>query len=110
MLRASEWFRRFDALSKPWLIVGKGPSYRKLANVNLAEHNVLALNHVSRDVRFDIALMMDLEVAEALGEALANNARFVFVPWHPHKSNAPSARTALEYLADYPILRRLESE
>ena len=110
MLRASEWFRRFDALSKPWLIVGKGPSYRKLANVNLAEHNVLALNHVSRDLGCDIALMMDLEVAEALGEALANNARFVFVPWHPHKSNAPSARTAMEYLADYPILRRLESE
>ena len=110
MIKASEWCQQYAVNQKPWLIAGKGPTFRKIGGVDLASYNVLALNHVAREIRCDVALMMDLEVAEALGETLATNARFVFIPWHPHLANKPSERTAEQVLGDYPVLWRLNAE
>lgn len=110
MITASSWFRQSTVNQKPWLILGKGPSFRKLPNVDRDAYHILALNHVARELRCDVALMMDLEVADAIGESLITNANFVFVPWHPHVRNKPSELNCEQLLPDYPALKRLSAE
>ena len=40
-----KWFKSFKS-DKPWLIVGKGPSFDRIGEVDLSQYNVIGLNHV----------------------------------------------------------------
>lgn len=110
MLTASEWARKYPVASKPWLILGKGPTFRKYKPDLAATYNVLALNHVAREVACDVALMMDLDVFEHCGDQIMSNARFVFVPWRPHVNFRPTSETVEDFIARYPGLKQLSKE
>lgn len=110
MRTASAFFASTDINRRPWLILGKGPSFRKFRNIDANAFNVLALNHVARDVRCDIALMMDFDVWEHAGEHIAANAGFVAMPWHPHRQNRPSETTLADLAAADPRLAALAAQ
>lgn len=110
MLTASEWARKHPVTSKPWLILGKGPTFRKYKPEFADTFNVLALNHVAREVRCDAALMMDLDVFEHCGDEIVSNARFVIVPWRPHVNFRPTSETVENFILRYPGLKRLSDE
>lgn len=93
---------------KPWLILGKGPSYARIASVDLGRYNVLAINHVvERIERCEIAHMADWETFESCGEVAESKTRFVCIPYYPFVAFAPSARSIVQLAEDSPALRRL---
>jgi hypothetical protein len=50
-----EWFRARTDLTRPWLILGKGPSFAKRSQFRLSEFLTLGLNHVCREQPVTIA-------------------------------------------------------
>lgn len=106
---------------KPWLILGKGPSFEKRHDYDLAAFHTVGLNHVVREQRTTFFHTIDLEVVGHLQDVLAAQADYVILPWRPHlrlppRPFSPRARfrvsdRALEtYLAELPVLQQLSDE
>ena len=106
-----DFFRQDDALSKlPWLVLGKGPTFSQHRNFDLTSYKTLTLNHVVRELAVDIAHIIDIEVVAHLGVGLANNAKYVVMPWFPHHQFKAGTKTLEQYISDYPVLERLNRE
>lgn len=106
------WFSTRDAAwkGKPWLVIGKGPTFSLLQGVDTAGYNTFGLNHVVREVKLNVAHAIDLEVIEACAEDLYRNAGHVVMPWYPHVKHR-AGRHSLAKLADgIEILARLKRE
>jgi hypothetical protein len=110
MLTAREWAQKAEISLQPWLILGKGPSFAKYKSVDPGAFSTLALNHVARDVKCDAALMMDFDVLEACGEAIAANAGYVLMPWRPHFAHTPTSKTLEQLAREHPVLKALDAE
>jgi len=68
---------------KPWLIIGKGPSYEKLATYDLSRFYLFGLNHISLYHSLDICHVIDLDVLEYVN---FEKHAYIVMPWHPHKN------------------------
>jgi hypothetical protein len=101
--------RRLDPL-RPWLILGKGPSFARRARFDLSVYDLLSLNHAVREQPVRLAHLIDLDVVNACGAALLSHARHVVLPWYPHVRNAPGTRSLDELVRDHALLRRLAQE
>jgi hypothetical protein len=93
--------------ARPWLILGKGPSFAQRARFDLSGYALLSLNHAVREQPVQLAHMIDLDVVTACGAALLSHAEYVVLPWYPHVQNAPGARSLDELAPDHELLRRL---
>jgi hypothetical protein len=117
-----EWFSaRQDA--RPWLILGKGPSFEHRNRFDLTAFSLLGLNHVCREQPVDLAHIIDLDVITDLGDSLEQRAAHVVMPWIPHVKNEGAALArvvkgptvlsdrTLDVLArEHAVLRRLDEE
>jgi hypothetical protein len=107
-----DWFRSQtpDAARRPWLILGKGPSFDRRRDFDLTQFGLLALNHAVREQAVDVAHAIDLDVIDGCGEALLRNARRLVMPWIPHVKNRPGEADLQQLAARHPILQRLQAE
>ena len=110
ILDLMQWAGSFDAAGRPWLLLGKGPSYSYLPQVPLDEFRVCTLNHVIREVPADIAHVIDIDVVVDCAEAIERQAGVLVMPYHPHEKHRPSARTLVDYAAQIPVLARLAGQ
>lgn len=105
------WFSSAKtALDKPWLILGKGPSFDRRRSFDLTKFNLLSLNHAIRELKADVAHIIDLDVVEACSEALLNNAGVVVMPWIPHVRNRPGRRNLEQIVVELDVLRCLRDQ
>ncbi|MGE0046286.1 MAG: glycosyltransferase [Hyphomonadaceae bacterium] len=109
MLGARRWAHENAIAHKPWLILGKGPSFARYRAEDHANAGILALNHAARAVRCDAALMMDYDVFAQCGEAIAANARFVLMPWRPHLKFRAGRTTLADLVARDSRLAALDA-
>lgn len=94
-----EWFESSGQdREKPWLILGKGPSFSKRDQFDLSGFELASLNHAVREQPVTVAHMIDYDVVAACGDSIEKNAQALVMPWIPHVQNRPGART-LEELA-----------
>ena len=100
-----EWYELADSPGNPWLILGKGPSFERRRQYELAGYRLLGLNHVVREEPVLLAHVIDADVVDACGDALVRNAGFVAMPWYPHQDQQPGPRTLAELAAASPTLR-----
>jgi hypothetical protein len=105
-----EWASRPDVLSRPWLILGKGPSFSRHVDFNLSRFNLLGLNDVVREVKVDVAHAIDIDVAARCAEALRTNCRWLIMPRHPHVDFDPTPKRLENFFDDYPVLRELDRQ
>src|SRR5215213_6716504 len=103
-----DWFAGRDP-NRPWLILGKGPSFGLRSRVDLGRYDLLSLNHAVREQRVVLAHMIDLDVVDACGEALFEQAEFVAVPWYPHVNHGPGTQSLGELVHTHPMLGRLSA-
>lgn len=103
------WFSEQE-WSKPWLVLGKGPSFSRRDEVDLADYHLLGLNHVCREVPVDLAHAIDLDVVEQLGETLFERAGALVMPWRPHVDFKPGELTLAQLTDRLPLLARLAGE
>lgn len=57
-------FKAKETLERPWLVLGKGPSFEKLSQYNLSDFDSMSLNHVIGKVRVTAAHVLDLDVVQ----------------------------------------------
>lgn len=86
---------------KPWLLVGKGPSFAGIETRDLSAYSVMGINHVCLRVRCDIAFFTDSEAMEECRPF--TQAAWVVMPWWPHERMRPGKRTAAEYGITRPL-------
>lgn len=81
--------------NKPWLILGKGPSFSKIWDIHLEDYYLFGLNHVINKIYCNLALFIDLEVIKNLYTWDCDN---LIVPYHPHLNCRPTNRTLKEWI------------
>lgn len=91
---------------RPWIILGKGPSFWKRKFVKLDEMYIFGLNHVADVIDCNIAHAIDLD-AVTPGFLKAN---YTVVPWHPHIGNLPSKETLTELVESNEILEQIDKK
>ena len=110
VIELTQWMESFAVHQKPWLILGKGPTFSEFKNVDASEYNTLSLNHVVRQTKVDVAHMIDADVAEDCADELYNNCQYLVMPWHPHVKNDPTSKTLADFVAEIPVLKKLDEE
>ncbi len=122
MLSFFEWCKASRAIERPWLLLGKGPSFARRHAHDLSGWLTLGLNHVCREMPVDVAHVIDLDVVDHCGAALTATAGGLVMPWFPHvpdtrrpdwaprKAVRVSTRTLEELAREHPILRQLAAE
>jgi hypothetical protein len=105
-----KWFQGYGRAGEPWLMLGKGPSFALRTQFDLTRYGTLSLNHAVREQPVDVAHVIDIDVIEACGDVLGQNARVVVMPWYPHVGNRVGDRALDEHAREVPELRRLESQ
>lgn len=105
MIPLSEWIWLHPWANRPWLILGKGPSFSRIAEVDRSGYYLCSLNHVVRELPVDVAHFIDLEAVEASSDGIRKNARWLMTPRFPHINFSPSTRPLEELLDQVPVLR-----
>lgn len=95
---------------RPWLMLGKGPSFEKRSQYDLSAFATLSLNHVVREGPVDIAHMIDIEVIAPCAEAIEKNAGVLVMPWIPHTGNLLGQKTLEQWVREIPTLQRLDAQ
>jgi hypothetical protein len=95
---------------RPWLMLGKGPSYARLGEFDISGFETLSLNHVVREGPVTAAHIIDIDVVHDCADALLANTRVVVMPWQPHRKNWHAGRTLDEWADELPVLTRLRAE
>ena len=106
----TDWFHRTRVDGRPWLILGKGPSFGRLAEFGPDGFRLLSLNHVVRELPVEVAHIIDLDVVDACADVLQRQARVLVMPWYPHVRNRVGRRTLEGIVPGHPVLARLAAE
>jgi hypothetical protein len=110
MIELREWIRSSSFDGKPWLLLGKGPSFSQRGEFSLDDYNLIGLNDVVAEQKVDLAHVIDVDVVEKCADALRDNARFLLIPRRPHTDFRPGERRLEDYFADIPVLRELDEQ
>jgi len=106
-----EWFEATEQDgNKPWLILGKGPSFAKRDQFDLKRFRLLSLNHVVREQPVAVAHMIDYDVVEACGESIDRNASVLVMPWFPHFNSRPGTENLESLSRRNTMLERLKAQ
>lgn len=112
-----ELLRHIGAADKPWLVVGKGPSFASFRDELNERFNVFGLNHAMRGRQVLIGHAIDVEVFEQLQPDDFARVHYLCVPWIPHVRQrrrfnggkaffGPGDRDLADYCRSQPLLRR----
>lgn len=95
-----EYFRKIKLdQTKPWLIVGKGPSFRKIYTFK-NDFNIFGLNHVACIIKCDITHFIDLNILNLI---IIKNSKNLLCPWHPHENNKVQFKTLPHYVKNEDV-------
>ena len=103
-----EWINTTRFPDRPWLVLGKGPTFSRRHEFDLGAYNLLSLNHVVNEVQVDVAHIIDVDVVEACAPALATNCDWLLMPRVPHVQSRPSLRPLDDFVDAIPVLRELD--
>jgi hypothetical protein len=111
IIELNDWLKASPCSDKPWMILGKGPTFSQVAQTDLTQYNTISLNHAVREVSVDLAHVIDIDVVEDLGDVLLKNCKFLVMPRHPHVSARPCPQLSLsDWIKAIPVLAQFEKE
>jgi hypothetical protein len=110
MIELRDWISTTNFDPKPWLLLGKGPTFSRRGEFPLRDYNLMGLNNVVTHQKVDVAHIIDVDVVEKFADALRENCRFLVMARRPHVQFMPAERLLEDYLSDLPVLRELEEE
>jgi hypothetical protein len=111
MQHISKLFSNKNFNNKPWLLVGKGPSFDKISDIKLDDFYVMALNHtISTIQKADIAHFIDFDVFEKCQDDIYQKAKYVCMPINPNFNNVITHVTIADLMKKNSILAKLSAE
>jgi len=116
MLDFSDIFK--DMPFKPWLLVGKGPTFQRVHYLDLSEYNVIAINHAATKIPSDFASFVDIDVYRNCAREVNRMAKHLLTPYTPHlfeslltgERTVPEKTKILSEILRNPELERLNEE
>lgn len=108
MLELTQWFATAGFAPKPWLLLGKGPSFSQHRRVDLTAFNTMSLNHVVDELAVDVAHIIDVDVVGDCADSLRHNCEWLLMPYRPHVRSQRSPRSLKGWFDDHPVLRELD--
>jgi hypothetical protein len=106
-----EWFAaNKEHYQKPWLILGKGPSYAYIDQYDLNSFFTVSLNHVIKLQKVTVAHAIDFDVVESCAQEIDANAQFLVLPWHPHFANRPTDKNLADIVEENKFVHKLSKE
>lgn len=108
MIGLSDWIASTRFADRPWLVLGKGPTFARRDEFDLGAYNLLSLNHVVTEVKVEVAHVLDVDVVEACGDALLSNCDWLLMPRVPHVQSRASLRPLEDFVEAIPVLRELD--
>jgi Glycosyl transferase family 8 len=110
MIELREWIASTSFPDKPWLLLGKGPSFAQRNEVELEQFNLIGLNNVVAEQKVDVAHIIDVDVIAACADALKTNCDYLVIARRPHERFQPRERQLEDYFDDLPVLRELDEQ
>jgi hypothetical protein len=110
MIELRDWIKSSTFDPKPWLILGKGPSFSRRDEFPLADYNLLGLNDVVSEQKVDLAHIIDIDVVAKCADALRENCRYLVIARRPHVDFKPSERLLEDYFSEHPVLEELDKD
>lgn len=110
MIELRDWMSRALLEEKPWLLLGKGPTFAERGRFPLYEYNLMGLNDVVAHQRVDVAHVIDLEVVARCADALRDNCRYLVMARRPHVGFRPVERRLEDFFDEHPVLRELSEQ
>jgi hypothetical protein len=101
---------RWSTDRRPWLVIGKGPTFDRIGEVDLSRYLTLGLNQVAREMPLDVAHFIDWASWESCGEAIASNADFLLTVANPHVAEQPSPVSLRERVSGSGLLQALDAD
>jgi lipopolysaccharide biosynthesis glycosyltransferase len=92
---------------RPWLIIGKGPTFSRRGDFDLSGFNTFALNHVVRELDVYVAHAIDIEVIRDCADVLSARCEWLLLPRRPKESSRVSPKELEDYFDELPVLREL---
>jgi Glycosyl transferase family 8 len=108
MIELTQWAGSFPLLARPWLILGKGPSFSQAKHVDLHPYYTMSLNHVVREMSVHTAHFADLDALEDCSDEVLANAQWVLMPFRPHVRFSPGPKALPDLISSVPALKKLE--
>jgi hypothetical protein len=108
MIELRNWIQSTQFDPKPWLLLGKGPSFSRRGEFDLDGFNLLGLNDVVEEQRVHVAHVIDLDVVQRAGGHLLDNCDFLVMARRPHVGFKPGPRRLEDYFDEVPVLRELD--
>lgn len=105
-----DWYNSRRTNARPWLVLGKGPSFDKHLQYDLSAYDLISLNHAIDKVQVIAAHIMDMDVVTACEESIDKNAQVLVMPWVPHVNNRAGDLDLAELIEGAPFLDRLNAE
>jgi hypothetical protein len=105
-----DWYRERISSEKPWLVLGKGPSYQKITDHDLTGFYLVSLNHVVEKVRVTAAHVIDLDVVLACQESIDRNAEVLVMPWVPHVDNKPGTQNLSDLIGSNSFFAHMSEQ
>ena len=92
---------------RPWLVLGKGPTFSRRDEFDLSRFNTFALNHVVRELNVDVAHAIDIEVIRDCADVLSAGCEWLLMPRRPKEGSRVSSSRLEDYFDELPVLREL---
>lgn len=107
----SEWIQSEGAISRSWVVLGKGPSFERHAKHPRldSDYVTMGLNHVCRERPVHVTHIIDVDVVREVPN-LDALTKFVVMPWYPHIDFKPRDRNLEDLTQELPVLRSLTRE
>jgi Glycosyl transferase family 8 len=110
MIELRDWISSTSFEPKPWLLLGKGPSFARRGEFSLEGYNLMGLNNVVGEQKVEVAHIVDVDVLPKVADALRENARYLLMPRRPHVDFRPAERRLEDHFDAHPVLRELDEQ
>lgn len=88
--------------TKPWLVVGKGPSFSKIASFDLRKYHSVALNHaVNKLDGVDYVHVADMDVFDKISDTLKGGKVTLVTPYFLHSENKANANLSVDAIVSH---------
>jgi hypothetical protein len=79
-----DFFKEYKDNGKPWILAGMGPSFSNIYRYPLHDYNILGINKVVREIKVDVALIIDWYIVDKVHASLYTNCTWIASPYYPH--------------------------
>lgn len=112
MINFLDWSQN-NITKKPWLIVGKGPSFEKLDQFTEHDNNeyqIITLNHAIEKTKALIAHVIDFDVIADIHNDIDINAEFLLMPWYPNVNSSSGSKNLKEIATEHSFIQQMDKQ